>query len=211
MPQNSLQDAKLYGILDLAYVPRLKVIEKINQLLRAGVGVIQLRAKKQKHLEILEVAKEVLPFCQEAGVPFIINDFPDIAQEVGADGVHIGQDDGSIAAARKNSGGGIVGRSTHFLEQAVAAQEEGADYIGFGPLYATDTKPGRSAIGLEDISRVHQAVSIPIFCIGGINLQTLPEVVAAGAKRAVIVSALLQAESTENYALSARLLLEEVG
>jgi thiamine-phosphate pyrophosphorylase len=87
----------------------------------------------------------------------------------------------------------LIGRSTHSVEQAVAAQAEGADYIGFGPLFPTPTKAGRPAIGLDDLRRVHELVSIPIFCIGGIKLENLGEVLAAGARRVVIVSGLLQA------------------
>ena len=87
----------------------------------------------------------------------------------------------------------IIGKSTHSIEQAVAAAEAGADYIGFGPLFPTPTKAGRPAIGLSDIARVHELVKIPIFCIGGIKLANLPEVIAAGARRVVVVSGILQA------------------
>jgi thiamine-phosphate pyrophosphorylase len=113
----------------------------------------------------------------------------------------VGQDDLAVEEARWRAGRALagevppplIGKSTHSVAQAVAATEEGADYIGFGPLYPTGTKPGRPAIGLEEIRRVHELVQIPIFCIGGINRETLPYVIAAGARRVVIVSALLQA------------------
>jgi len=120
---------------------------------------------------------------------------------VGADGAHVGQDDLAVDDARWRAGRAlagevplpIIGKSTHSIEQAVAAAEAGADYIGFGPLFPTPTKAGRPAIGLSDIARVHELVKIPIFCIGGIKLANLPEVIAAGARRVVVVSGILQA------------------
>ena len=107
----------------------------------------------------------------------------------------------------------LIGKSTPTSVEAVAAEAEGADYIGFGPLYATPTKPGRPAIGLDEIARVHAAVRIPIFCIGGIKLENLDAVIAAGARRVVIVSGLLQAPDIADYARRAkeRLLAANVG
>ena len=124
-----------------------------------------------------------------------------VAAAVGCEGVHVGQDDAGVARARAVVGPGkIVGTSTHSLAQAVAAQAEGADYIGFGPLYATPTKPGRPAIGLADIAEVHRLVSIPIFCIGGIKRSNLEEICSAGARRVVIVSEMLMAADRSLYA-----------
>jgi thiamine-phosphate pyrophosphorylase len=100
-----------------------------------------------------------------------------------------------------------VGKSTHSLEQAVAAQKEDADYIGFGPLFATPTKPDYPPIGLSAIRKVHNAVRIPVFCIGGIKRENLPSVMAAGAKRVVIVSGILQAPDIANYARACKKLL----
>ena len=116
--------------------------------------------------------------------------------EVGADGVHLGQDDGKLCEARAAlPAGSLVGRSTHSPAQAQAALEEGASYIGFGPLFPTPTKEGRPGIGLGDVKEVEAAVgsALPVFCIGGIKVGNLGEVLGAGAKRVVIVSALLQA------------------
>jgi thiamine-phosphate pyrophosphorylase len=105
----------------------------------------------------------------------------------------------------------IIGKSTHSVEQAVAAAEAGADYIGFGPLHATPTKPGRPAIGLADLRRVHELVSIPVFCIGGIKLSNVEQVIAAGARRVVIVSELLQAADLAGYCLTVKELLRGCG
>ena len=157
--------------------------------------MLQLRAKNSDLATIGRVAVKLIAQCHEAGVPFILNDFPQLAAEVDADGVHIGQEDGSLPDARKIIGKGkIIGRSTHSIDQARAALSEGFDYIGFGPLYPTPTKPGRPAIGLEDIRIMEKEVGfrIPAFCIGGINRSTLQEVLSFGARRLVVVSALLK-------------------
>jgi thiamine-phosphate pyrophosphorylase len=127
---------------------------------------------------------------------------------VNADGIHLGQDDGDLANARRDAGNcSLVGRSTHSIEQAENAQAEGADYIGFGPLHATATKPGRPAIGLQDIAEVCRRVSIPVYCIGGINMQNLAAVSTAGAENAVIVSDLLQSNDIPSYIQRARNIL----
>ncbi len=190
----SLQATTLYGILDIEYTSEEAAVEVAEDLIKGGVGIIQLRAKCISTYSLRQIARDVLPLARAASIPFLINDFPDIAAEVGADGAHIGQDGGSLAEARKILGpDALIGRSTHSPEQARQAESEGFDYIGFGPLYATPTKPGRPAIGLDHIAEVVQHARLPVFCIGGINRRTLPNVVAAGATRIVAVSAILQA------------------
>jgi len=193
-------DPLLYAILDLGYVSADRAEAVTSSLLAGGADILQLRAKGHDPLEIQALALRLLPLCRSAGVPFIINDFPEMAAAIDADGVHIGQDDGPLADARAIVGPGkIIGRSTHSLDQARAALAEGFDYIGFGPLYPTPTKAGRPAIGLDDIAAMEKDVGsrIPAFCIGGITSGTLPEMLAMGGRRAVIVSALLQAPDVE--------------
>ena len=204
-----LSKATLYGILDLGYVTAEAAAETAVILLSAGVDILQLRAKNSTPSEVESLGKQVFPLARGAKVPFIINDFPDVVASIGADGVHVGQDDMSVAKARQIIGEDkIVGKSTHSLEQAIAAQAEGADYIGFGPLFATPTKPGRPAIGTEDIRAAHQAVTaIPIFCIGGVKLENLPSLVEAGAERVVIVSGILQADDPAEYINDVKALL----
>lgn len=191
-----MTEPKLYCILDLGYVAEADAEPVAAALLAGGAGLLQLRAKGRS-LDLIEaVARRVLPLCRAAGVPFILNDHPALAAALGADGVHLGQDDGSLAQARVLTGGGmLVGRSTHSLAQARAALAEGFDYIGFGPLFPTPTKAGRPAIGLADVAAMERDVGahIPAFCIGGIHPGNLPQVLAAGARRIVMVSALLQA------------------
>lgn len=190
----SLAVARLYGIVDLGYVAAPEAVTATESLLAGGVDLIQLRAKGQPVGLVADLAREIHAKTSAAGVPLILNDYPALLREVPCEGAHVGQDDQTVAEARAAAGRPcLIGKSTHSVEQAVAAGAEGADYIGFGPLFATPTKPGRPAIGLEEIRRVHELVRIPIFCIGGIKLENLSRVVEAGAQRVVMVSGWLRA------------------
>jgi thiamine-phosphate pyrophosphorylase len=192
--QEKLSAARLYGIADLGYVSTCDLVAMTRMLCEGGVDLLQLRAKGHRAGEIETFARSMLPVTRDWGVPLIINDHPEVAAEVGSEGVHVGQEDEAVARARSLMGPGrVVGKSTHSLVQAVAAEEEGADYIGFGPLYATGTKPDYRPIGLVDIMEAHRRVAAPIFCIGGVNAGRLDEVLGAGARRVVVVSAFLQA------------------
>ena len=187
-------DSRLYGIVDLGYVRPEEVESTTAALLCGGIRVLQLRAKGIDPATVEHLARRMQPLCREAGAVFVLNDYPDMAARIGADAVHVGQDAGPLAAVRNIVGPQIlIGRSTHSPEQALAAVAEGADYIGFGPLFPTGTKPGRPSIGLQDIAAVQEKLGdFPMFCIGGINGTTLPSVLQAGARRVVIVSWLLQ-------------------
>jgi thiamine-phosphate pyrophosphorylase len=190
-------DPKLYGIVDFGYVAEDAMEEIAANLLTGGVDILQLRAKGIPLEKVAAAARRIIPHCRAHRVPFILNDHPELAVELGADGVHIGQDDGSIYDVRSRIGADmVIGRSTHSLAQAKQALADGADYIGFGPLFPTPTKAGRPAIGLEDIAEMEREVGskIPAFCIGGIKPENLGEVLAAGARRCVVVSHLLLAE-----------------
>jgi thiamine-phosphate pyrophosphorylase len=194
----AISNCRLYGIVDLGYVTPDAVVNMTRALVEGGVDVCQLRAKKLASAEIERLAKLMHPVTQEANVPLVINDHPDVAAAVGSEGVHVGQDDGSIAETRRIVGAScFVGKSTHSLAQARAALAEGADYIGFGPLFATGTKPDYVPIGVEDIATVEGMAQgarvIPVFCIGGVNFERLPAIIAAGARRVVVVSAFLLA------------------
>ena len=195
-----LEDCRLYGILDLGYVERAQVREVAARMLEGGVGILQVRAKMLPEREVAAIAREVQPLAVDAGVPLILNDYPHLVPETGADGAHVGQDDLSVAEARELVGRGkIVGKSTHSVAQAVAAAKESPDYIGFGPLFATPTKPDYPPIGTDEIRRVHSELAVPIFCIGGIKRENLASVLAAGATRVVIVSGILCAEDIAAY------------
>jgi thiamine-phosphate pyrophosphorylase len=203
-----LSRCRLYGILDLSYVDSVEAGKVAEQMIDGGVDLIQLRAKMRPSAEIAQTAAALHRMTMERNVPLIINDHPEIARVVSAEGVHVGQDDPAISQVREIAGPDrMVGKSTHSLDQAIRAFCEGADYIGFGPIFATPTKPDYPPVGLEEIRKIHEAVRIPIFCIGGITLDNLSEVIAAGARRVVIVSGLLLANNIASYARSANDLL----
>lgn len=177
-------------------------------MIDGGVDLIQLRAKTSSIEEVVDLAGKLHAITSVAGVPLIVNDYAEVATQVPVEGVHLGQDDDSLSHARKKAGRGIiVGKSTHSFEQAISANREGADYIGFGPIFATPTKPDYQPIGLNGIKRVHHEVDVPIFCIGGIKIDNLGEVMAAGAKRVAIVSGLLTAPDIAKYARGCKALL----
>jgi thiamine-phosphate pyrophosphorylase len=207
-PQAALQEARLYGILDLGYVPESSALEIAQRMLEGGVQLLQLRAKNKDLNDIDSLVTNLAALCLAHHVPFILNDRPELVTQFGAAGAHIGQDDVSVAEARALAGKAtIIGKSTHSLKQALAAQEEEADYIGFGPLFATPTKPDYPPIGLDDIRRVQHLTSLPVFCIGGIKRENLQTVVAAGAQRVAIVSGILKAPDPRAYCQDCRDLL----
>tara|TARA_R110002096_G_scaffold87663_8_gene201047 strand:+ start:642 stop:1274 length:633 start_codon:yes stop_codon:yes gene_type:complete len=210
MARSTLFSAKLYGIVDLGYAESNRLTHATREMIAGGIDVIQLRAKGHSETDIERWARELLPLCRDAGVPFIINDSARIAATIGADGVHVGQDDASMDEVRAIVGDDmLVGRSTHSVDQAaLAASDPRTDCIGFGPLFSTPTKPTYTPIGTEEIRQVHAAhPDMPIFCIGGIKKENLTNVVEAGAKRAVIVSGILQAPDIAAYVREAKALL----
>ena len=198
---SALSECRLYGILDLGYVDRSDAARIVEQMIEGGVDLIQLRAKSKSLGELAHLTAELHELTARSSTPLIVNDYAEIASQVPVEGVHVGQDDDSIEVARRKAGRDIlIGKSTHSLVQARAAEREGADYIGFGPIFATPTKPDYAPIGFVDIQRVHAEVNLPIFCIGGINIDNLQGVIDAGAKRVVMVSALLKAHNIVDYA-----------
>ena len=204
----NLSDCRLCGILDLSYIDALEVARVTEAMIEGGVDLIQLRGKQKSIEELVDLAAELHPITSRSSTPLIVNDHADIARKVPVEGVHVGQDDDSVAVVRGKAGRVIIiGKSTHNLKQAIAAQREGADYIGFGPIFATPTKPDYEPIGLNDITQVHADVGLPIFCIGGIKIDNLEQVIAAGARRVAIVSGLLKAPHIAEYARACKKLL----
>jgi len=204
----NLSDCRLYGILDLGYVGIDDAERVTKSMIDGDVDLIQLRAKEHSVEEIVDLAGKLHEVTSAAGVPLIVNDHAEVAAKVLVEGVHLGQDDDSLAHARKKAGRDVlVGKSTHSLEQAVEAEREGADYVGFGPIFATPTKPDYQPIGLTGIKRVHNEITVPTFCIGGIKIDNLGQVIAAGARRVAIVSGLLKAPDIAKYARACKALL----
>lgn len=206
-----LARSRFYAILDLSYLGSQDPVQVVKEMTAGGVDVIQLRGKKATEKELVAISEKILAPIADAGVLFILNDHPTLAAEIGTDGVHIGQDDGGIPWAWSQlASDQLLGVSTHSVQQATETAAEEPDYIGVGPIFATPTKPDYVPVGLELIGQVKAAVKLPQFCIGGVNLDTLPQVLAAGAERVVMVSAILQSGNILDYCQRVRALLDGV-
>ncbi|XID93204.1 thiamine phosphate synthase [Paenibacillaceae bacterium WGS1546] len=185
-------DFKLYVITGENYHPGRSLPDVMEAALRGGADIVQLRDKISPKRELIEKGKRLRELTAKYGVPLIVNDHPDVALAVDADGVHLGQDDMPISAARELLGPRrIVGLSTHRIEQARAAERAGADYIGVGPVYPTGTKPGRPAVTTAYVAQAAAEIRIPFAAIGGITESNAEEVLRAGARRLCAVSAIV--------------------
>jgi thiamine-phosphate pyrophosphorylase len=179
-----------------------------------GADVLQFRDKKLSHKERYEVAARLRAICSHYSVLFIVNDDLEVALAAGADGVHLGQDDLPIAAARAIThqmgvANFLIGRSTHSLEQGLAAERDGADYIGIGPVFSTPTKPTYEPVGLELVRQVTARVKTPHVAIGGIDASNVEAVLAAGAQRVAVVRAVCGAGDIRQAAERMKSLLAE--
>jgi thiamine-phosphate diphosphorylase len=183
----------LYAILDPEQTQGRTSERVLRELLEGGMTLLQLRVKSLAPRDFLDLAHQVCAETHARGCQLIINDRIDIALACGADGVHLGQDDLPLAAGRKLMGRKIVGVSTHDLQQAQEAEQNGADYIGFGPMFGTTTKAtGYAARGVEMLRQIRAAVKLPIVAIGGITEQNIQQVWQAGADSAAIISDILK-------------------
>ncbi|MBD3920052.1 thiamine phosphate synthase [Paenibacillus sp. PR3] len=188
-------DFQLYVITGANYHPGRSIVDVVEQALIGGADIVQLRDKTASKQDIRENAHKLRQLTRRYGVPLIINDHIDIALEADADGVHLGQDDLSLAEARQLLGPDrIIGISTHSIEQGLAAQAGGADYIGVGPVYPTGTKPGRAAVTTSYVQEAAAQIRIPFVAIGGITLGNVDTVIAAGANRVCAVSEIVGAD-----------------
>ena len=169
-------------------------VDLAKTMLESGVRIMQLRLKNVATRDFLETARSISQLCHARGAIFIVNDRVDIAMLSDADGVHLGQNDLPLEMGRKLIGAGkIIGVSTASVEMAHAAEAGGADYIGFGPMYPGGLKNTAKGQGLERLSQVRAAVKLPIVAIGGIVEATVPEVLAAGADAAAIITDVVKA------------------
>ena len=188
-------EARLY----LVTAARADLAAFVEAAVRGGVDSVQLREKDLPDGELLAVLKEARAVTRRLGVPLVVNDRPDLAVLVGADCVHVGQDDLPVEAVRRF--GLPVGLSTHSEQELARAQ---ADYVGVGPVYVTPTKQGRPAVGLELVRHAAAKVRIPWFAIGGIDEGNIADVVAAGARRIAVVRAIGDADDPERAARALR-------
>ncbi len=186
-----LQQSYLYLITS----PSERLLATVEAALQGGVTLVQYRDKTADDLTKLTTAQQLCQLCHRYGALFVVNDRPDIAIAVEADGVHLGQKDLPVALARQVMGPqSIVGRSTTNKQEMQRALDEGSDYIGVGPVYETPTKAGKAAVGLEYLRYVAKNCPVPWFAIGGIDMQNFDDVLAAGAQRVAVVRAIVQAE-----------------
>jgi thiamine-phosphate pyrophosphorylase len=196
-----LSECRLYAFVDTAYLRGRAPEAVARQLCDGGADLIQLRAKQPSLDEIRRMAEAILPITRQANVGLVINDHLSIAEAVGADFCHLGQEDffdaghKQIAEIRNPKSEIRIGLSTHAPEQARRALAAGPDYIAIGPVYATGTKPTAKPVTLECVRWAEANVAIPWFAIGGINLSNLGDVLAAGAQRICVVSAILNADN----------------
>ena len=194
-----LRDARLYLVCDIRNDAFL------DAALRGGVDVVQLRAKDADDAAIVAAGRRFAARAAAHGALFILNDRPDLVEAAGADGVHVGQDDASVAVARASVGSRrVVGLSTHTPDQITDANDAAVDYIGVGPVHATPTKPGRAAVGLGLVAHAHAHANHPFFAIGGIDAATVGAVRDAGAARIAVVRAITDAPDPQAAAAALR-------
>lgn len=199
-----LDDALLY-LVTPARIAAGEVADLAAELKEAGVDLLQLREKEMEAGDILRVGTPLMEACRAAGLPFIVNDRPDLAVTMGADGVHVGQNDLPVEATRGFVGDKIVGLSTHTTQEVDATAERFTllDYVAVGPVNETPTKPGRPPTGLELVTHAAETIPLPWFVTGGMSMETLPAAIEAGARRIVVVRAIT--ESGDPPAAAARL------
>ena len=194
-------DYSLYLCTDRSIMSDTSIEECVEKSLKGGVSVVQIREKDCPGKEFLQIAKSVKEITKRYNVPLIINDRVDVAIAVGADGVHVGQDDLPCAIVRSMVGEDmIIGVSASSLTEALKAQQDGADYIGVGAMFATDTKTDAKVVSMEELDRIRREVSIPIVVIGGINKTTLPDFIGKGIDGIAVVSAIVSQNDVESAA-----------
>ncbi|MDN5300816.1 MAG: thiamine-phosphate pyrophosphorylase [Thermoanaerobacteraceae bacterium] len=201
-------DLRLYAVTDRSYLDGIDLIDAVEQAVRGGITIIQLREKEISSREFYELALRVKKVTRRKNIPLIINDRVDIALAVDADGVHIGQEDLPAEVVRRLIGPGkILGVSAGTVEEAIKAQKDGADYLGVGAAYPTPTKPESCAIGIEGIKKIKEAIGIPVVAIGGITRENAYEVMLkTGVDGISSVSAVFAGDVEEN----SRQLLESI-
>lgn len=188
----------LYAVTDRSWVGRQTLYEQVESALKGGATCVQLREKKLDEAAFLEEAVEMKKLCAKYGVPFIINDNVQIALKCGADGVHVGQSDMAAGNVRKAVGDKmIVGVSAQTVEQAIAAEKAGADYLGVGAVFPTSTKSDAREVSRQTLKDICTAVDIPVTAIGGINKGNMAELSGTGVDGVALVSAIFAAEDIE--------------
>ena len=202
---------RLYAVTDRAWVGRQTLSEQIEDALRGGVTLVQLREKNLAKEEFVAEAKAVLALCRQYGVPLIINDRLDVALESGADGVHVGIEDAPVSEIRRQAGPDfIIGATAKTVAQARAAQSAGADYLGVGAVFPSPTKRNAIRITSEVLREICGSVSIPAVAIGGITAENAPSLRGCGMAGIAVVSAIFGAADIQQAAAGLRTLAESI-
>ena len=201
----------LYAVTDRAWVGKKALLDQIEEALRGGVTLLQLREKNLPEEEFLKEAIQVKELCHRYNVPLIINDNVDVAEKSGADGVHVGIEDAPVGEIRRRMGPDfIIGATAKTVEQAVFAERSGADYLGVGAVYPSPTKKNAIRITKEQLLEICSAVSIPAVAIGGITAENLPPLAGSGIAGAAVVSAVFGAENPETAARQLKEILKTI-
>ncbi len=199
----------LYVITDLKAQKGRSHLDVLTEALRGGAAVVQLRDKEASRETLVTLGKALRKVCDRFGAFLIVNDRIDVAMATEADGLHLGQEDLPLQKARRQLGHGkLLGVSTHSLAQAKRALEEGADYIGVGPIFTTPTKPDYPPVGVELVREVRENVKVPFFAIGGITLYNATAVLFAGADSVAVVRAVVGQEDVCGAAKKFKTLLK---
>lgn len=202
---------RLYAVTDRSWLKGQTLYEQVEQALKGGVTLVQLREKGLGEEQFLQEARQVQKLCRRFGVPLIINDSIEVALAVDADGVHLGQDDANAAQARQLLGRDkIIGVSAHNVQEALQAVQDGADYLGSGAVFGSGTKTNVSTLPMQTLREICSAVPIPVVAIGGITEQNLQQLSGSGIAGAAVVSAIFAQENIEEAAIRLRGLLSQM-
>ena len=195
------EDLLLYAVTDRSWLDGETLYAQVEKALKGGVTFVQLREKALDEQAFLEEAKEIQKLCAKYHVPFVINDNVEIAAQIGADGVHVGQSDMEAGDVRKKLGPDrIIGVSAQTVEQAVRAQERGADYLGVGAVFPTGSKADAVEVSHETVRAITEAVDIPVIAIGGITKDNVSELSGTGICGIAVISAIFAQEDIEGAA-----------
>ena len=201
----------LYAVTDQAWVGEQTLYQQVEAALQGGVTCVQLREKNLGEADFLQEAKDICALCRRHGVLFIVNDNVDIALACGADGIHVGQEDMAAGEVRRRVGGDmIIGVSVHTVEEARQAVRDGADYLGLGAVFPTNTKTDVEQMPNETLRAICEAVDVPIVAIGGINRDNLLRLSGSGVDGVALVSAIFSAEDIEGTCRELRALSKEM-
>lgn len=202
---------RVYAVTDRSWTGKYTLLEQVEQALKGGATCIQFRDKTSDDKAFLEEAKKMKALCQQYQVPLIINDHVEIAVLCGADGVHVGQKDMKASAVREIVGEDmIIGVSARTVEQAVEAEQAGADYLGSGAVFGTTTKTDAKKLSLETLKDICQAVQIPVVAIGGVQKENIPKLAGTGVEGTALVSAVFSAQDIEEECRQLRCITEEM-